>query len=320
MSYQDKNTKLTNAQKEILDLEKKYFVILENIITSPSFQNDLRNIEEEIQLNYSKLALTWNLKNKIKVAAERLIRHHIYINLLQEITGIYESPISSDIGIVTEKCVLCIDSKTLDTVSNKQDIRYTAVEPNQTSFDNSAHPYIKTANNLETRARKSRLPILTYIIKIIYRDDKIRFNVSRTKNSGGRPSLVLACIPNGELSDLFGKDLIQNFKTYKYYSEKDEKHYLPISVPCKIKNINKWVENKCSKIGYKKIKVPQENGEKIIYFDAVHNCYWTYTSENNSKKIRAINRGDTMRFNNDYLKNRFDSKGKEWVGYKEFDI
>lgn len=144
MSKQEKSIKLTPAQQEILDIEKDYFDKLDKIISSPVFQDDLRSIEEEIQLNYTKLASTWNLKNKLKVAAERLIRHHVYKSLMSEIVGIYESPISSDLGIVFKNCVLCIDSKTLDTKGNAQDIRYTSVEPNQTSFDNSNHPYIKT--------------------------------------------------------------------------------------------------------------------------------------------------------------------------------
>lgn len=320
MSTQDKTIKLTSAQQEILDIEKCYFDRLDKIISSPDFQDDLRSIEEEIQLNYTKLASTWNLKNKLKVAAERLIRHHVYKNLMAEIVGIYESPISSDLGIVFDDCVLCIDSKTLDTKGNAQDIRYTSVEPNQTSFDNSNHPYIKTISNLETRARKTRLPVLTYVIKIIYRDDNVKFDISRTTNAGKKPSLVLACIPNGELSNLFDKDLIQNFKTYKYHTKSDGKYYTPIKVPTSVKNKEKWVENKCKGLGYKKIKIPQARGSKDLYFDAAHNCYWTYTSENKTKTIRAISYGDSMRLNNDYLKNRFDSKGNAWVGYKELDI
>lgn len=320
MSIQDKTAKLTKEQKEILEIEKDYFKKLDEIICSDDFQTDLKNIEEEIQLNYSKLASTWNLKNKIKVAAERLIRHHVYKNLLSEIVGIYESPISSDLGIVFKDCILCIDSKTLDTKGNAQDIRYTSVEPNQTSFDNSNHPYIKTVSNLETRARKTRLPILTYVIKIIYCDDNVRFDISRTTNAGKKPSLILACIPNGELSSLFNKDLIQNFKTYKYHTESEGVYYTPIVVPKSEKNKENWVDVKCKTLGYTKYEIPQTRGTKKVYFDAAHNCYWTYTSENKKKTIRAISYGDSMRLNNDYLKNRFDSKGNDWVGYKEINI
>lgn len=320
MAKQDITITTTPVQKTLLDLEKKYFLKLETIIKSTDFQNDLKAIEQEIKLNYSKLASTWNVKNKLKVAAERLVRHHVYKNLMADIRGIYESPISSDLGIAFDDCILCVDCKTLDTKSNSTDIRYTSVEPNQTSFDNSNHPYIKTASNLETRARVSRLPVLTYIIKIIYRDDNVLFDISRTNNSGKKPSLVLVCIPNGELANLFDKNLIQNFKTYKYYTKANGTHFTPVSIPSTAPDKKVWTETYCLGQGYVKVTIPQAHGSKDIFLDAAHNCYWTYTSENKTYMIRAIFRGDCMRLNNAELKERFDSRNTPWDGYIEFDI
>ena len=320
MSKQNITISTTQAQKSLLDLEKKYFSKLETIVSSSDFQNDLRAIEKEIKLNYSRLASTWNIKNKIKVAAERLVCHHIYKNLISEIQGIYESPISSDLGIVFNDCVLCVDCKTLDTKGNSSDIRYTSVEPNQTSFNNSNHPYIQTVSNLETRSRESRLPVLTYIIKIIYRDDNIQFDISRSTNIGKKPSLVLVCIPNGELSNLFNKDLIKNFKTYRYYTKSDGDQYTPVPIPSHITDEKSWTETYCLNQGYKKITIPQVRGSKDIFFDAIHHCYWTYTADNKKKMIRAISYGDSMRLNNDYLRDRFDSSNNPWIGYKEIDI
>ena len=63
------------------------------------------------------------------------------------------------------------------------------------------------------------LAVLAYVIKIVYRDDNTQFNISRTTNVGGKPSIILVNIPNGELSNFFDKDIIVNFKTYKYYKE-----------------------------------------------------------------------------------------------------
>lgn len=110
---------------------------------------------------------------------------------MTDIRGIYDSPISSDLEIVFDDCILCVDCKTHDTKGNSTDIRYTSVEPNQTSFDNSNHPYIKTASNLENRARVSCLPVLTYVIKIIYRNDNVQFAISRSNNIG--KNLLLFC-------------------------------------------------------------------------------------------------------------------------------
>jgi hypothetical protein len=320
MAKQDITITTTPAQKTILDLEKNYFSKLKDIISSPDFQNDLRSIETEIKLNYSRLASTWNVKNKIKVAAERLVRHHVYKNLMSDIRGIYESPISSDLGIVFDDCILCVDCKTLDTKGNSTDISYTSVEPNQTSFDNSNHPYIATASNLEMRARVSRLPVLTFIIKIIYRDDNVQFDISRTSGVGKKPSLVLTCIPNGELSNLFDKNLIKNFKTYKYYRKADGSQYTPVSIPSSAPDKKAWAESYCIGKGYVKVTIPQTRGSKDIFLDAAHHCYWTYTSDNNTKMVRAILRGDSMRLGNDDLRDRFDSANNPWVGYIEMDI
>lgn len=320
MSKQDTKISTTPAQKNLLDLEKKYFSKLEVIISSNDFQDDLRSIENEIKLNYSKLASTWNVKNKIKVAAERLVRHHVYKNMMADIKGIYESPISSDLGVVFEDSILCVDCKTLDTKGNSNDIKYTSVEPNQTSFDNSSHKYIRTISNLETRARVSRLPILTYIIKIIYRDDNVKFDISRSTSIGKKPSLILACIPNGELSNLFSTDLIINFKTYKYYSKSNGTYYTPVPIPASAKDKKTWAEKHCLSKGYIKINIPQTRGSKDIFFDAAHNCYWTYTSEDNTKMVRAIHRGDSMRLNNNDLRDRYDSRNNTWLGYIEMDI
>lgn len=321
MPNQDITIKRSTIQNSILELEKKYFSRLDTIVNSSAFQTDLRLIENEIQMNYSTLDKTWEIKNKIKVAAERLVRHHVYLNFITDIKGIYESPLSSDLGIELADCILCIDCKTYDTETNKNDIRYTSVERNQTSFDNSKHKYIPTESNLEKFSRRSnangmRLPVLTYVIKIIYRDDNTQFNVSRTTNIGGKPSIILVNIPNGELSNLFDKDIIVNFKTYKYYKESHGVQYAPVPLPKKVKKKTKWTERYCSQQGFSKVVVQQDRGTKDIYLDAANQCSWTLVSNS----IRAIKCGDSMRFDNSILKDRYDSQNAPWLGYKEFDI
>ena len=320
MAKQDKSIQTSREEKDILDLERKYFEKLKNIISSEEFINDLRLIEAEIKLKYADLERIWHIKNKLKVAAERLIPFHIYKTLMPEIKGIYESPISSDLGIEFDDCILCVDCKTLDTKSNSVDIASTSVEPNQTSFSNSNHQYIRAASNLEPRARISRLPLLTYVIKIIYRDDNVCFNISTSTGIGKKPSLVLACIPNGKLERLFDKNLIQNFKTYKYHDKSEDVYYTPITVPDNITDKKAWVESYCLSKGYNKVTIPQNRGTKDVYFDASHNCYWAYTSNNKKKMIMAIKSGNTMRLNNEWLKERYDSANNPWDGYIEMDI
>ena len=79
---------------QVLDLEKKYFDILWNLFTSEDFLNDLRVIESEIQKQYDFLQHTWELKNKLKVPAERLVRQYVYKNLAHLVKHIYPSAVS----------------------------------------------------------------------------------------------------------------------------------------------------------------------------------------------------------------------------------
>lgn len=65
-------------QNKILDLEEKYMHVIENIVTSRNFLEDLKHIEEETQEYYEILQEVWGKKNKIKEASERLLRHHMY--------------------------------------------------------------------------------------------------------------------------------------------------------------------------------------------------------------------------------------------------
>ena len=78
MSKQHIDINRTNIQNNILDLEEKYMNIIEKIVTSNSFLEDLKNIESETQEYYEILQEVWGKKNKIKEASERLLRHHMY--------------------------------------------------------------------------------------------------------------------------------------------------------------------------------------------------------------------------------------------------
>lgn len=320
MSIQNKTRYRSSMQDTILNLEKKYFSILEDIISSEDFIKDLLLIEKEIRENYPKFKDIWELKNKIKVPAERVIRHYMYMKLKDGIRGIYPSPISSDFGVKMDDCVICIDAKTLDTESNSGDIKATSAEPNQISFDNSRHKYIPTLSNLESIDHYSRLPVLTFILKIIYTDNNYSFTLAR----GTYPSMVLACLPNGELSDLFDKDIIQNFKTYDYYTGKDGDCFLPHFIPKEYDTRSKradYAKKYCIEDkGFIPVEIALERGRKQAYFDSINRCYWWVTSDNNKSVIKALKNGKTMRISNNILEKRFDSSNEPWIGYKEYQL
>ena len=75
MSKQNISYTRTHMQNTILDLEKKYFSIIENIITSNTFINDLLLIEKEIRDMFSDsrvYSTTIPRSNKI---IERILLH-----------------------------------------------------------------------------------------------------------------------------------------------------------------------------------------------------------------------------------------------------
>ena len=217
-----------DKMKKVLDLEKKYFDILYSLFTSASFIKDLKLIEKEIQKNYNFLTKVWDEKNKIKIPAERLTRFYIYRYLSDIILNVYPSPVSSDIAFITKDAVINIDVKTLDYKGNKGDINNLQFESNQSSFHNinlDTDPNIKNSGiKVETLLPEEfsfnngqLLPVLTYFLVIVYKDDSKKFQLYRGDSFN---TIYLKCLPNGILSPLFDYDLISNFKTYSYFDIK----------------------------------------------------------------------------------------------------
>ena len=58
-------------QNKILDLEEKYMHVIENIVTSKTFLEDLKHIEKETQEYYEILQEVWGKKNKVKEVSEK---------------------------------------------------------------------------------------------------------------------------------------------------------------------------------------------------------------------------------------------------------
>ena len=324
--------KIKEEQKRILDLEKKYMDIIEGIIKAPNFISDLKNIEKEILKNYKDLQEIWGKKNKIKEASERLLRHHMYTAFNEKKT-FYPNPISCDIALVLDDVILNIDVKTIDKNSNSGDLNSTQLEHNQTSFINvpinpvGSFPGFKVLANLEQKDISGK-PILTYLIKIGYSDDGDgNFNILNSDDEKS-PSLVLTCIPNGLLSELFNKDLCTGFKTYTYYGKKDnaDEYYKPKNVRnvssfkdlslelqiTKIRNIdgvkNTWEALKWDNGRYKKVGLYDKDKETV----------WQPQAQGNKVYLKAVKHGNTMRFKDKWLKDRYDSNDNPWEGLRKY--
>lgn len=330
MSKQRTDLTPNQNQKRILELEKKYFDQLENIITSKDFLSDLKNIERETKTNYQLLSKIWNVKNKIKIPAERLVRYHIYKTLFNTDEGcsFFPSPVSCDLAVETDDVILNIDVKTDDIQGNRSDIYNTQLEHNQSSFNNKrigakgSFKGLEAMANLKPIDEYSGKINLTYLIKIIYSDDGYNFEISNDKHN---PTLTLTCIPNGILSELFDFDLLSNFKTYKYYSELDGEYYKE-----KLIGNNKIFNNTSDEQKYEIIEnhvaIPNNwiKGKvlsKIGYYDPDNKVIWLYQLKGNKNKqyyLCAVRCGDSSRYNSSYLKERYDSNGVLWEGIKEY--
>lgn len=320
-------------QNEILDLEKHYMEILEGIITSDNFIEDLKNIEQETQEYYELLNRVWGKKNKIKEASERLLRHHMYTNF-PKATKFYPSPISCDIALELDNIILNIDVKTIDKVGNSGELNSTQLEHNQTSFVNnpvlSCTPFsgFKVQSNLKSIDPRTNKPILTYLVKIGYADNgKNRFNLLNTSLF---PSLTLTCLPNGSLSELFDYDLFRSFKDYIYYNHTHGHYYKPMYITTK-EDFNSLNDNgKFLKIETNN-DIPQHwqrviINNKVGYYDNENNrnqLWWVQEVKPKNQKhwdiyLKAVRGGNTARFNDEWLEKRYDSQNRYWSGQRKY--
>ena len=208
----------------VRNTEKKYTNLIWEWLSSESFLADLRDIEDYIITNYKILDQRWQIKNKLKVAAERLVRFYSYSNF--NVKGIYPCPISSDLAFFTDDALLNIDAKTIDMVGNPGDDRSIQFDAHQISFTNrplgsrtlpSGHVFSGARLFPGLPIMERGLPCLTFIISVCYNDDGRNFSLSH---------IDLFCVPNGEIVENdYNNNLISNYKTYKYLG-KDEAAYL----------------------------------------------------------------------------------------------
>lgn len=243
--------------------------ILFQVFNTSKFKYDLISIEKEIKDKYEDYRDTWKLKNKIKIPAERIVYHHLYTAELNSFTinNLYTSAVSSDIGIiVNNEVVICLDVKTNDLCGNKTDIKKIIVEKNQNSFDNSNFSDLFTVkSNLDRRMRyKPNLPILTYVLKISYFDDGHNFKL--VKNDIDFPTVQLACIPNGSLSEYFDKNIISGVKTYTY--DFNSKHSIIFDNK---EELDKFISNNQNNVFLLKDEKNVYNRNGITFWKTTHN-------------------------------------------------
>jgi hypothetical protein len=311
MGTQNNTIPLTLVQREILNLERKYFYTLHNSFTSPEFINDIKEIERNIKASYSVLSLFSQKKNKIEVALERLMRFYMYKTIKAE--SVYHSSLSSDLAYYTHDALINIDAKSIDIDSNKVDKDKVIFEKNQISFKNnsvySSFPFsgFKFIPRLPTIDPVKNLPTLTYFIKCIYEDDTTDFNLV---------GISLACMPNGELGNLFDFDLLTGFKSYEYIKS-TMTGGTGFSAYAPVNSLQAhWT------------KIRPTGSRRDIYYDSTLNnplypsdkIVWAKIDSKRGSKYGACIDGRTARVNVDILKIRYDSFNNPWTGYIYIDL
>lgn len=312
MPKQDKNIKPRNpTDKDILDLEKKYFQQLESIFKNSSFAQNMHAMSVWFNSNYSYLVRNYKKANKVDIATQRLINFQVMKNL-KNIINVYASPISSDIAYETTDVILLIDSKTNSELGNKndfyEDFHY---GPNQTSFkqDNFAKtinfPGIPVHCDLPTIDPLTNKPILTFFLITSYFDDKDNQTFFWSKTS---PNIRLICLPNGEISHFFKNDIVNNAKDYKYVTHK--------------KN-NRTVEKTLSKnhqFPKNAIKISTGSGPRSNkgYFLPKTKEIWIFIKGAKNPVYKMPVSLHERRTLIDTIEDRYDSNGGLWKGHSEW--
>lgn len=311
----------------IIELEQKYLNKIIKVFheDNDEFLTNLLEVEEYINADYEALSKFWGIENKLKLAAERLLRFHLYRKL--EVENIYPSPLSPDVAVVLEDVVLCVDAKTINMYGNLNDEKYVQIQKNQITFKNISASEKKDWPGLpfppqlkayfEDKNGKKK-PCLTYTINFCYEDDRSTFKLSH---------ISFCSIPHAEIVNTqeFNNDLLQGFKSWDYLELDnvfgDEYNPIDKSDP----KFNKLIEEG--------VLSPVYNSSNKIdaYIDysvnhPILSDDWCLRKDTIAKKKgywRIALYGGNARIPKSKLKirNLNDSNdGKKWIGVREFKI
>jgi len=275
-------------------------------INSDEFRSDLAEIEEFIQSNYDKLHFMWGIKNKLKIAAERLVRFHTW--RANHFSKLYNTPLSSDVAYIINDSVINIDCKTVDFEGNKNDRKYIQFEPNQANFRNVPLKACEIPNvpdvyfeGYEFHPQLARMhgnkPVLSFFIFINYRDDGNSFNIEGTE---------ICCLPHDEVvRQQFESNIIFGFKTYKYLKKMQAEKIGSNLIPTKNVRPN-WIKFPVGATErYYDDSGPHPFDENKILIWGLESNYWNVCLG-----------GHTTRVLKEKIKKRKTDSGHDWCGWE----
>jgi len=185
------------ADEELQALEKKYFDILEDIISS--------NLGSFISQVYTQMLIKdtlikTNQVNQIEGAVENIVESLITERMHWKICSMAAS---SDSCFECGDAIVHIDAKTMLVKAEDNVIN---VEKNQTSYIEGDVLYVGKNSNSWTPNLKwyenhtfyGYVPNLTYVVRVLYSEESLVENI------------YLVCLPNGQLGDVFNREKILN--------------------------------------------------------------------------------------------------------------
>ena len=325
----------------ILNLEKKYMLELKKIFQSQEFKTHLKDL---IKKYPNSIAETYE-SPPLAIPFERLIHFHFYRHFKSKIIDFYNSPISSDVAVILDDCVLGIDAKTLSIVSNSSDFNQVQCGPNQYSFRNklvsTSSGHWMAQNKLEMISNGK--PILSFFLHLHYSHRKKKdFRDIKYYSHDKYKTISLVSIPNGLISKYFNQNIIHGFKTYDQVTD----------LKLKRLKLRKTVQITFGKTKYKYL---DENQAKAFLKPHVHKNLFkeTYPVHSNNgynficKKTNIIYRyriitsnkkglaefgpeeasgtcriafAKPNKYKTEGITERFDAKDKLWNGVEHWDI
>jgi hypothetical protein len=333
---------LTDEEKNILRLEKKYNTELLDILKGDFFQSHVLRTEKYIQQaiqngGYDNLAKT----GPIDKALEKIISHVLFKEWHGKIRGIYPNPIAGDTGLIMDDAILSIDAKVLSLKSNDGDFDDLLFRLNQISFKNKNFgPYEIKPNLPETDydpLQKTNLPVLSFFIGMHYTQDK-KGSVKGFKlyNDNQYEVFSLTSMPNGKISRLFKEDLVYGFKTYEELtkqaiqknnlidktimsnSERKQSGYDPGE------NINEsqmeeFLKKHAPNIKYDSLfSFKTDKGRPRVHL-IINKFPHKFKNEKQNLRLVACKTGNA-RILKESLKNRYDENDAKWTGYNQIKL
>ncbi len=272
---------------KILNIETKYLEKIWEIQNSNEFLEKLSEIEDVLKNNFDYIYQNFDDGNIIKVAIERLIRFFGYRDL--NAINIYPSPLSSDMAVETEDAIICIDAKTINMLTNAGDDNSIHFGRNQINFNNipkyeteiGSHKFNGIYFRPHLNSIHKNKPVLTFFTTVNYEDDhENNDNFKLTNHS-------LVSVPNFYISrELFGDDIILNYKTYSYVKKELALRYGSQYMPKSDKD-SSWVEFRLHRsIAYFDINNPHpEDGNQYCIWKKIDRKYSVLRLDAGSARI-----------------------------------